>query len=113
MFVSRDVIFREDVFPFHYVISDAHFTDPFPGLVLPHPLQDPTISPATKSSSSNDPSTSSISLPPPILDSIPARRSSRATKPPSYLQDYHLAFSKTPIFHHRFSSISLIIGSLL
>ena len=102
MFVSRNVIFHEEVFPFHSVINAEYLPDPFPDLVLPHPLPDPSISPTTQSlahqsSPSHDQSNSSsqpISLPPSIPAAILARRSSRAIKPPSFLQDYHLAFSK-------------------
>ena len=36
-FVSRDVIFHEDICPFHTIIDIATMTDPFLHLVLPSP----------------------------------------------------------------------------
>ena len=70
IFVFGDVVFREEVFPFHFVIHVDHLHDPFPDLVLPHPLLDNSISHDTQSldhqsSSSND---SSI----PFISSLPS-----------------------------------------
>lgn len=38
VFISRDVIFHEDVFPFHQITSQDSVEDSFPDLVLPKPL---------------------------------------------------------------------------
>ena len=35
VFVSRDVVFHEDIFPFHTVNGIDNLVDPFPDLVLP------------------------------------------------------------------------------
>lgn len=39
-FFSRDVIFHEDVFPFHSITPQEDLLDPFPNLVLPIPEND-------------------------------------------------------------------------
>ena len=49
VFVSRNIIFHEEVFPFHSVANAEHLHDPFPESVLPLPLLDPSISPITQS----------------------------------------------------------------
>ena len=36
VFLSRDAVFHEEVFPFHSITSSDQVTDPFPDLVLPH-----------------------------------------------------------------------------
>ena len=95
IFVSRDVIFHEEVFPFRSVTDIASLIDPFLDLVLPNPSLDISHTSSTPTSSQHplppDPSESS--------QSIPLRRSSRVHKPPSYLRDFncHLAsFSSFP-----------------
>lgn len=39
IFISRDVIFHEEIYPFHTVIDKDQLIDPFPYLVLPIPIQ--------------------------------------------------------------------------
>ena len=47
VFVSRNVIFHEEVFPFQFVIDTTHLSDPFPDLVLPIPLSDSSLTPTS------------------------------------------------------------------
>ena len=93
IFVSRNVIFHEEVFPFHSVLDNQPLPNPFPDLVLPLPYSDSSpYSIQSVSPSLHDtlpPSSSSSSQ---LTD--PICRSSRPSKLPSYLQDYHLAYSK-------------------
>ena len=98
VFVSRNVIFHEEVFPFQFVIDTTHLSDPFPDLVLPIPLSDSSLTPtshqfmSSRSSPDHLPSSSQFTSLPPL---IPICRSSRTIKPHSYLiQAYHLVFSK-------------------
>ena len=35
IFVSKDVIFHEEIFPFHAVVTSNKLVDPFPDLVFP------------------------------------------------------------------------------
>lgn len=37
VFISRDVIFQEEIYPFHTVVKADQLVDPFPDLVLPIP----------------------------------------------------------------------------
>ena len=105
IFVSRDVIFHESVFPF--VSNSCGSIQQPPSLPLPcvpdvNPLFDPIIQSKPTSTIPHD---SIIHIhhsldddlldkvhaepPDPIVDPIPLRRSSRAVKQPSYLQAYH------------------------
>ena len=96
IFVSGDVIFHEEVFPFHSVIDAAFITDSFPHVVLPNPSLDTSSSSYTPTPPPTPISNStSSSLTSPLSQSIPLRRSSQVHKPPSYLKDFHchLAFS--------------------
>ncbi|KAH7566185.1 hypothetical protein JRO89_XS08G0112100 [Xanthoceras sorbifolium] len=111
IFFSRDVVFHEEIFPFHTVVPSTSLLDPFPNLVLlaasssdlPHHL-DYSDSPAPVVSPAHVlvPSAPVLDLPAPALvkDSrssqtaisspvVDLRRSSRAVRPPSYLKDYH------------------------
>lgn len=46
IFVSRDVVFHETIFPFHSISTPKTIPNLFPNLVLPNPLSDiPPISP--------------------------------------------------------------------
>ena len=55
IFVSRDVVFHEEVFPFHSVTAEDTLVDPFPNLVLPAPfLEVPVPSQFPQASSSSD-----------------------------------------------------------
>ena len=97
IFVSQNVIFHEEAFPFHSVLDTTPLTDPFPDLVIPLPYSDSSPSYSLPPTSSQPDSQSSIDILPPSsqpTSQLPIRRSSRTIKPPSYLQDYHLAYSK-------------------
>lgn len=109
IFSSRDVMFHEDIFPFHTVVKDNHLIDPFPDLVLPAsslsihqeqldvileknhseqmPLVDSSLPPQTELTSQNAENTVEQS------DNVPhvveARRSHRVIRPPTYLKDFH------------------------
>ncbi|KAL4341568.1 hypothetical protein GQ457_08G006840 [Hibiscus cannabinus] len=37
--ISRNVIFHEEIFPFHTIAAVDSLVDPFPAIVLPHPMQ--------------------------------------------------------------------------
>lgn len=39
IFLSRDVVFHEDMFPFHTVVEADHLVDTFPDLVFPVPVK--------------------------------------------------------------------------
>ena len=82
-FISRDVIFHKQVFPFHTVdcFSYESTYDPFPELVIPivH----------SKIHLPSHPNTSSTPCPTQTNDHLPLRRSSRVSKASSYLQQYH------------------------
>ena len=90
VFVSRYVVFHEHGFPNLSPID--HLFDPFPDLVLPHPLPDFPHSHIPDTQQSPHHSSLSLSesfIPASLPSPIPHRRSSRVTKPPSYLRDYH------------------------
>ena len=95
-FVSRDVVFHEEVFPCHSVVAANTLTDHFPDLVLPNPSLELPISHDSQHHLENA-SSDSIPPDPPTSSSLqqldPPRRSSRVTKPHSYLRDFpcHLA----------------------
>jgi len=102
IFVSRDVVFHETIFPYHpcFTSSNPHFHD----IVLPTPISDDD---SPYSSSSNMNPVISIFVPPvcdPVVDivlvsdcgvdnvpdsALPLRQSSRIKHKPSYLQDFH------------------------
>ena len=103
-FISRDVEFHEGVFPFHHLSECQTDIDPFPDLVLPtpQPLPDQSlplaqVNPpvADNAPSSAAPSVSTASTP-----AEPLRRSSRITRPPSYLRDYDCHNVFYPICNH-------------
>lgn len=91
IFVFRDIVFYEEVFPFHSVVAADNLTNPFPHLFLPNPSLDTSIPPTTQPlehiSSSSIPPDPSISSS--LQQPDPPRRSSRVTKPPSYRRDFH------------------------
>ncbi|KAL0405284.1 UNVERIFIED_CONTAM: Retrovirus-related Pol polyprotein from transposon RE1 [Sesamum latifolium] len=72
--ISRDVVFHEDVFPYNQTISATYTPD-------------------------RQPPASSIVLPLPSLisDPTPLRRSQRAIRPPTWLNDYHYNLTPDPI----------------
>lgn len=117
IFLTRDVVFHENIFPFHIVSATDQLLDPFPDLVLPTPpsyLHHDSYNPSSNLSieSHNSPQTESLhpgspkasyhneidnsnALPTDTVTisepnpSIPIRHSQRASKPPKYLMDYH------------------------
>ena len=108
IFISRDVIFHEEIFPFHTVVASDKLVDPFPDLVLPKALDVPLISQPTAPIHTDLQDISDISqheesfipglsvhdtspdaVPSPDAIPLPLRQSSRITKPPSYLRDFH------------------------
>ena len=119
IFISRDVVFHETIFPFHTVVTHESVVDPFVDLVLPRP-QVTEIPPVTEvphvvspSPMAADPcltdSTDVVSVPssPPVISSqhsdplpmavtTPAvRKSSRVISKPNYLKDFHCSLIST------------------
>ena len=105
VFVSRDVTFRENVFPF---VSNSNNSAQQPCSIpvscvpVVNPLFDPFIQPKSTFVVPHDSITHihhsidddllnevPIKPPDPVVDPIPLRESSRAIKQPSYLQAYH------------------------
>jgi hypothetical protein len=87
-FISRDVTFHEDVFPFKSLAQQPSF----PTTVIPYPACEPHLPPLAQT-----PTTA-----PPIVDPhpmVPLRRSTRVTQPPAYLQDFVHTVTY-PIQHH-------------
>lgn len=121
IFISRDVVFHEEIFPFHSSTSSEQLNDPFPQHVIPMPAIDiPFPSPA--------PSQTKI---PPISTTptqsqqiLPIRRSTKISKPPLYLKDFHCNISNhhlnsfqfqglIPLSKHlSYASLSLTIKAL-
>ncbi|XP_031259419.1 uncharacterized protein LOC116117549 [Pistacia vera] len=106
VFLSRDAVFHEEVFPFHAITSLDQVTDPFPDLVLPHSSLQAHFIPDLASSHVHDPfvpsgvaSTSAANIPvDDILANAPSpspyggvilRKSTRMIHQPHYLKDYH------------------------
>ena len=88
-FISRDITFVEDVFPFHTSTIGCSQVDEFPEVVLPCSVNDSTPSaiplrhlPAISAENS------AIDNDHPPAAPIACRRSIRVHRPPSYLQDY-------------------------
>ena len=63
VFLSRDAVFHEEVFPFHAITSSDQVTDPFPDLVLPHSSLQAHFIPDLASSHVHDP---------PVTSGVPA-----------------------------------------
>ncbi|KAK0595997.1 hypothetical protein LWI29_011853 [Acer saccharum] len=104
IFISRDVVFHEEIFPFHIVVPSKHLVDPFPDLVLPVPAQyivhtPSDISPAISdnlvdndhlsSSHSHDSAASPAVDVHDSLEDILIGRPCRVRQPPCYLRDFH------------------------
>ena len=113
VFISRDVVFHEHIFPFHTTTASIDLIDPFPSVVLPNPASDipstsPPLNPTTSSTtlpshlstsflspinpSSSIPSSSTSSQVP----TGPIRKSTQSTRFPSYLRDFHYHLSVHP-----------------
>jgi hypothetical protein len=123
LIVSRDVIFHEDVFPYH-----AHFKSSYPqyhNLVLPNPISDcadiDIVHPTSSSPNSNFPEPTSISSPStnivPAPDSNthnvqPICKSSRVKHKPSYLHQFHCQMATASHFSPVSSTVSGIPHSL-
>lgn len=80
LFISRDVIFHEQIFPFQTQThtDTIHLEDPFPDVIVPNLSSNPMI---------EDHIPSTQHTPPPT--DPPIRKSTRPQRKPSYLQDYH------------------------
>lgn len=90
IFISRDVIFHETLFSFMASSGSTLVIDPFPDLVLPKPATAEACdhpAPLLSNSPNTAPSSPTVSsnFPAPV----PPRVSSRPSKSPSYLRDYH------------------------
>ena len=98
-FISRDVVFHEDTFPFHSLSAANTFPSPFDEVVIPLPCAD--------TSEVTPPTATAIPVPTPPANPINepplapiVRRSQRQHKPPSYLADYHHSAPSYPIANH-------------
>lgn len=89
IFVSRDIVFHEDTFLFHDLVSSDPLVDPFPDLMLPKPAAErvPVLDESVLNSQNVE---DSIPYDPsPMQSMLPVRTSSRMSQPSSYLRDYH------------------------
>ena len=100
-FISRDVTFVEDVFPFHQSNLDSSMVHEFPKVVLPLPALDFSFaafgigvvhlvlrdSPSPEPVMDSSPNSASDNSPAAPIEPVP-RRSARVCRPPSYLQEY-------------------------
>jgi hypothetical protein len=127
LFLSRDVIFFEHIFPYQCSSSVStsstafsnlddiftYNTTPIPFNTTPSPSHTPQPASSTSLPPNHDlPSTSNSTLPSdntspitPPPPSIPLRKSTRITHPPGYLQDYHCSLI-TPTIHASHSTSS-------
>ena len=88
-FISRDVIFHEDTFPFASLASQTIEFPIQPSLILPQPM---LHSPPLDSTTPTEPSTEPDIMPPqePHLPDQPVlRRFTRVSRPPPHLGDFH------------------------
>ncbi|XP_068661006.1 uncharacterized protein [Aristolochia californica] len=93
VFISRDVVFHEDIFPFHTITSLAQITDPFPDLVLPHSsIQAPSLPKLDSSPIPASPAISDVTVDDLPTTDIPA-----------------LEYSATPLLAGL--SLNLLVGS--
>lgn len=111
VFTSRDVVFHEQIFPFHKTHNHTTVIDPFPTVALPTPVADiPPLTISSPPSSQN--STPHVSPPNSPHATLPLRRSSRPIKPPSYLRDFrcHLINHHTPLNTNQLYPLSQVIS---
>ncbi|XP_012857659.1 PREDICTED: uncharacterized protein LOC105976934 [Erythranthe guttata] len=103
VFISRDVIFHENIYPFTNKSSSSEFisTDfsPLPPSVIPSFHHD-SISEPYPSVSVSVPPISSPSNMPVVQPIVPLRKSSRHIKPPTYLSDFkcNAVTTSTPLY---------------
>lgn len=97
IFVSRDVIFHESVFPFHLIPSSESTINPFPTVVLPKPATTLDIAPTfTEDSMVVSPTLevhadrqNHYPILSPSTQPTSVRLSTTVSRQPSYLRDYH------------------------
>ena len=99
-FISRDVKFCESVFPFHKSSAFEHLPNLFGDVVLPTPQPDlpivppPDLQPANPDSPLISDGVVHIEHSDPT--SVATRRSTRVSRPPSYLNDCQCAINSNP-----------------
>lgn len=105
IFISRDVTFHKDIFPFHSIPHNQDIIDNFPTLVLPKPASDiPTPDLANAPVPGFFQNSDQVAIQS-ITPNPPLRRSLRTSKHPSYLQDFHCTLTPTsPALSHNSSS---------
>jgi hypothetical protein len=116
LFISRDVIFHESIFPYAFNLlhptSDGCF-------VLPNPSSDsefvsnsfPVDSPPDIETDNSNSPNGSIPNSASIAPSLPIRKSSRVKRPPGYLQDFHCNIAISSHSHPSIHSASTTISS--
>jgi len=129
IFVSRDVVFHENVFPYHPHFQFSQFQ--FPNIVLPAPIPDSNVLfPSIPDPAPLDPISFDLSIPsyaftspfpddsPVIPTSVPfIRKSLRVKNKPSYLQDFHCQMASSslspPAHSPRHAGIPFALSSII
>jgi hypothetical protein len=129
VFVSRDVVFHENVFPYHPHFQFSPFQSP--NIVLPVPIPDSNVVfPSIPDPTPLDPISSDLSIPssaspspfPDVSSVIPTsvpfiRKSLRVKNRPSYLQDFHCQMASSslssPAHSPRNADIPFALSSVL
>ena len=81
-FVYRDVVFHENTFSFHNIVSSHDMVDHFLDLVIPHSQYQLISSPADYVLTEGYVDDSVLVS---LYHPLPPRRSTRVSRPPSYL----------------------------